>query len=127
MVDLKDAYSKDLPTTKPTVEFDESNILILMYTSGTTGLPKGAMHTFYNVIYKTACIAQISYHGLYKTGVSCYILQMAPLYHIMGMLQFNSNLYKGLTQIILPRFDPLQALKAIDRYHPELLYTSSKP
>jgi long-chain acyl-CoA synthetase len=75
------------------------------------------------VIYKTACVAQISYHGLYKPGPSRYILQMAPLYHIMGMLQFNSNLYKGLSQIIFPRFEPLQALKAIDQYKPELLYT----
>jgi long-chain acyl-CoA synthetase len=108
----------------PDVNIDlHKDIALIQYTGGTTGLPKGAMHTFYNVIYKTACVAQISYHGLYKPGPSRYILQMAPLYHIMGMLQFNSNLYKGLSQIIFPRFEPLQALKAIDQYKPELLYT----
>ena len=120
LLDILQGYDSNPPNVKIDLHKD---LALLQYTGGTTGLPKGAMHTFYNAIYKTACIAQISYHGLYKTGVSRYILQMAPLYHIMGMLQFNSNLYKGLSQIILPRFDPLQALKAIDRYHPELLYT----
>jgi long-chain acyl-CoA synthetase len=117
---------QSFPPIPPQVKIDlHKDIALIQYTGGTTGLPKGAMHTFYNALYKTACTAQISYQGLYKPGASRFMLQMAPLYHIMGMLQFNSNLYKGIGQIFFPHFEPLQALKAIDRYKPELLFTTT--
>jgi len=113
-------------TTPPEVEIDlHHDIALIQYTGGTTGLPKGAMHTFFNVIYKTAVMSQVAYHGLYERPEDHYILHMSPIYHIAGMLQFNSNLYKGLGQIFFPRFDPFQALRMIDRYKPELLMTTT--
>lgn len=122
LLDVLKSHALTSPETKIDLHRD---IALIQYTGGTTGLPKGAMHTFYSVIYKTASMSQVAFHGLYEKEEDHYILHMAPIYHIAGMLQFNGNLYKGLSQIFFPHFDALQALKAIDRYEPELLMTTT--
>jgi len=76
MLDLKSAYGKDLPDTKPDVEFDENNILILMYTSGTTGLPKGVVSRYNrNLVDRIRPLA-----GLLLTPQSVYFTAL-PLFH----------------------------------------------
>ena len=122
LLEILDRFEK----TAPDIEIDlRRDIALIQYTGGTTGLPKGAMHTFYSVIYKTACTAQVAYHGLFEGVEEPCTLHMAPIYHIAGMLQFNTNLYKGIGQILFPRFDPLLAMQAIDRYRPECLATTT--
>jgi long-chain acyl-CoA synthetase len=108
----------------PQVAIDvQKDISLLAYTGGTTGLPKGAIHTYGTVIYKTACRAQINLYNLLKEEKTHYVLQTTPIYHISGMLQFNVYLYRGLTQVMFPQFHALDALRAIDRYKPEILFT----
>lgn len=76
MLDLKDAYSSGLPNTKPRIEFDENNLLILMYTSGTTGLPKGVVSRYNrNIVDRIRPLA-----GLLLTPESVYFTAL-PLFH----------------------------------------------
>ena len=91
---------------------DMDDVALMTYTSGTTGLPKGAMLSFGNALFKTTVTAQAS--GLQAGDVS---LSVAPLYHIAGMLMgVNTPILVGATQVLLFRFDPVAVLQAIAQH-----------
>jgi fatty-acyl-CoA synthase len=85
---------------------------IIMYTSGTTGLPKGAIlshrKTFFNVLN-----ADIFY-GLTPHDV---FMITRPLFHSGGLLvETTPMLYKGGTIILKKRFTPVEILETIEKY-----------
>jgi long-chain acyl-CoA synthetase len=96
----------------PEVPIDPGEDVALMtYTSGTTGLPKGAMLTYRNASAKTD--ATVRTQGL---GGDDVMLAVAPLYHIAGMLMgVNLPMATGATAVLLHRFDPVAVLQAIER------------
>ena len=101
----------------PAVALDD--LALMTYTSGTTGLPKGAMLTHDNVLYKTAAAAGCN--GLSGDDV---LLAIAPLYHIAGMLLgIDVTLYSGATTVLLHRFDPAAAVQAIARHRVSWWYS----
>ncbi len=105
------------PEALPSVALDD--LALMTYTSGTTGLPKGAMLTHDNVFYKTAAAADCN--GLTEGDVA---LAIAPLYHIAGMLLgIDVTLYSGATTVLLHRFDPLATVQAIARHRVSWWYS----
>lgn len=87
-------------------------VSLMTYTSGTTGLPKGAMLTQANALFKTRLTAD--HNGVTAADV---LLAVAPLYHIAGMLMgIDVTVYAGATTVLLHRFDPLACLQAIQRH-----------
>lgn len=96
----------------PAVDVAMDDIALMTYTSGTTGLPKGAMLSFDNAAYKTAVSCDI-----YRVGRDDVMLAIAPLYHIAGMLMgVNMTVHAGATTVLLYRFDPRAVLQAIDHH-----------
>ena len=88
------------------------DVALMTYTSGTTGLPKGAMLSYGNALFKTRAAADCN--GVTGDDV---LLSIAPLYHIAGMLMgVNVPVLTGATSVLLHRFDPRAVLQAIDRY-----------
>lgn len=98
--------------TPAPVNLDLNDVALMTYTSGTTGLPKGAMLSYRNAAFKTQACA--SANGVGRQEV---LLSIAPLYHIAGMLMgLNIPVLTGATSVLLHRFDPRAALQAIAQY-----------
>lgn len=98
--------------TPAPVDLALDDVALMTYTSGTTGLPKGAMLSYGNALFKTQVTADSA--GLEPDHVA---LSVAPLYHIAGMLMgVNVPVLRGAAQVLLFRFDPLAVLQAIDQY-----------
>ena len=94
------------------VELSLDDVALMTYTSGTTGLPKGAMLSYGNALFKTEVTAQTA-----QIGAQDIALSVAPLYHIAGMLMgVNVPVLAGARQVLLFRFDPVAVLQAIDRH-----------
>ncbi len=89
-----------------------SDLASLMYTSGTTGRPKGAMLTHDNHLWNV--INSLSFgRGLRADDVT---VTVAPMFHIGGLgVHTLPLLYVGGRNVILPSFDPAQALATIAR------------
>ncbi|MGO4390261.1 AMP-binding protein [Variovorax sp. M-6] len=101
------------------VEVSLDDVALMTYTSGTTGLPKGAMLSYGNALFKTRAAADCN-------GVSGgdVLLSIAPLYHIAGMLMgVNVPVLTGATSVLLHRFEPRATLQAIDRYRVSWWYS----
>ncbi|MEJ1171910.1 AMP-binding protein [Variovorax sp. CCNWLW235] len=88
------------------------DVALMTYTSGTTGLPKGAMLTYGNALFKTRAATDCN-----GVGSGDVLLSIAPLYHIAGMLMgVNVPVLSGASSVLLHRFDSHAVLQAIARY-----------
>ncbi len=95
----------------------EKTPFLIVYTSGTTGTPKGA------VLSQQAiwCSALMSQHML-DLSASDIVLNVLPLFHVGGLnIQPLPALLNGATLIQLPRFEPVAAIDALAKNHVTLM------
>jgi fatty-acyl-CoA synthase len=91
--------------------------LLIVYTSGTTGRPKGA------VLKQEAlfCNASMS-HDMHAMTASDHVLTVLPMFHVGGLnIQTTPALHIGARVTIHPRFSPEETLAAIERDRPSLV------
>ncbi|OBA86586.1 cyclohexanecarboxylate-CoA ligase [Mycobacteriaceae bacterium 1482268.1] len=96
----REPASAELPTV------DSAAVRMILYTSGTTGRPKGVLHSHDSI---HALICQIRDHWLIEPGDS--FLVPSPIAHIGGSIYaFECPLLLGTTAVLMDRWDPDEAV-----------------
>ncbi len=110
---LKELIKKYPPEPKPVEINPKEDLACLQYTGGTTGVPKGAMLTHYNLV---ANAIQAS-HWLDMEEAKEVHVGVLPLFHIYGMtVAMNAPIYGAGAMVLIPRFDAKKVLEAIQKY-----------
>lgn len=99
----------------PKVDFDpKGQVAVFQYTGGTTGLPKAAMLTHFNLVANAHQINAWVYR--LKDGEEVFLCVL-PFFHSYGMtVGMNLAIGRAGTMVLLPRFDPAEAAKAIAQH-----------
>lgn len=96
----------------PALDVGPADLSVLPYTSGTTGLPKGCMHTHSSIIFNA--MASAVWGNATSENVT---LAVIPMFHITGMVSMmHSSIYVGATMVLMPRWDRELAGRLISQY-----------
>jgi long-chain acyl-CoA synthetase len=88
----------------------EDDLAALFYTSGTTGAPKGAMHT-----HRSLVSSALHFMATWPFDRQTRWLVASPMFHTGGILATLATVWAGGTHVIMPRFDPDLAVDLIER------------
>jgi long-chain acyl-CoA synthetase len=113
--DFSEFVAEHRGQTPPPVELDAGDVAFLTYTSGTTGVPKGAMNTHRNVVF-TAQVYRDWVHAGRDGGA---ILGIAPLFHITGLIgHIAVSMLAPAPLVLAYRFEPQVVLDAFLEHRP---------
>ena len=100
--------------TFPTVDRDDGDLAVILYTAGTTGRPKGVALSHVNLASNARAAA-----SLYELDRTAWALMVLPLSHSYGLTVMNAGSILGTKGVLLRWFNPEAVLEAIQRYRVE--------
>ncbi|MDZ7783330.1 MAG: o-succinylbenzoate--CoA ligase [Halioglobus sp.] len=107
--DYETLLSAESPV-EPETSVDADDNLFIMYTSGTTGNPKGVVHT-----HETVFWALLTTNATADSRFDDRYLLMLPMFHVGALSPMILCIYNGSTVVMSTNFDPEQAWELIDR------------
>jgi O-succinylbenzoate-CoA ligase len=93
---------------EPEPRAHDDDLLFIMYTSGTTGVPKGVMHSHATAIWGALTVAATTYYHEHERYLACL-----PMFHVGALTPLTVNIYKGATSVVMRAFDPTRAWELI--------------
>lgn len=94
-------------------ELDDEDVAVILYTSGTTGKPKGAMLTHKNLYSNAKDIGDYL-----KISHDDRVITALPMFHVFCLtVVLNAPLLSGATMLIVPKFSPKEIFRLAKEYH----------
>ncbi len=101
-----------MPHTFDTVQTAAEDTAVIVYTSGTTGKPKGAQLTHSNLIFNAILSADV-----FKLTAADKTLIVLPMFHIFGMsCLMNAGIYRAVHAVLLPKFDAEGVFSLLEKH-----------
>ena len=105
------AVEGGVPVAEPAAR-DDDDTAIILYTSGTTGRPKGAELTHRNIHLNALRSATV----IQEIRADDVVMGCLPLFHVFGLVVgLNASTIAGASLALIPRFDPEAAIEVIEK------------
>ncbi|HXG04634.1 MAG TPA: long-chain-fatty-acid--CoA ligase [Candidatus Binatia bacterium] len=103
-----------LPVPEPPIALDD--VLVLPYSSGTTGLPKGVL-----LSHRAFACNNIQFLSASRLSDADRVLIFLPLYHIYGLMLMGGSVHAGACLVLMERFDAAECCRLVERHRITIL------